>query len=233
MRRYWTRKLQAGAISAEVQRDARKLRRILEDIERGGAQGTRAPKDPMEGLPPATLWVKRPEPWDRPIAAADASPLASGTSLAPLVSVYHDGQVAEVYHKQSIAPADAANSYELSLDVERFDGTYVSLALGLPVEEIKQIQRSDLIRLDLSYSSHIPVNAMTRANIKIGPNVESVTREIDRTRAKPFVEFDLHYVELDIQEITDVWVDVIFEQPGKNVITVHDLRLSRRPRAHI
>lgn len=232
MRRYWTRKLKAGPVTPELQKDARKLRRILEDIERGGAEAEVRLSDPLKGLPQATLWATRPEPWGRPLLVNETSPVSSGTSIAPLVSIYHDDVGAEIFPRQSRAPTGSENPFELSLDIEQCDGSYASLALGLPSEEIERVTRSDLIRLDLSYTSHVPVNALARANIKIGPNVEVVTREVDRTRARPFVEFDLHYVDLEIQKITDVWVDVIFEKPGRNVITVHDLRLSRRPRAH-
>ena len=229
MRRYWTRKRKAGGISDDLRRDARKLRRILDDIERNTEGSFSARSDAKDGLPASTIWGKRPDPWSSLISPVGSGPLKPGTRLAPDTSLYHDGKTGEVFAKQVLE--EHTGYPELSLDVAEFDGDYVSLALALPQTEIAAIQRNDLIRLDLTHTSSRPINATARANVKIGPNVEVITREIDRHRARPFVEFDLFYAELDAQKITDVWVDVIFDKPTTNVITIHDLRLSRRPRA--
>lgn len=229
MRRYWTQKLEAGEVSDDTRKDARKLRRILDEIERSGVIPTGEEIDPRMGLPSSTIWVERPRPWVTPISSLGVDPVQSGTRLSQETTLYHDAEQPDIFVKQSTRSRN--NPYEVSLDVLDFDGGYASLAIGLPQAQIDDIQRSDLIRLDIAYSSDKPINALARANVKIGPNVEVITREIDRTRAKPMVEFDLFYVELDAQKITDVWIDVIFERPAMNVITVHDLRLSRRPRA--
>jgi len=201
MRRYWTRKLNAGAVTDDLRKDARKLRRILDEIERSGDAFNQIQTDPKEGLPTATLWANRPEPWSIPIKATGPVPLSSGTKLAQDTTLYHDGKSGEVLAKQ--ANGEFGGAFDLSLDVADFDGDYISLALALPAEQIKSVQRSDLIRLDLSVSSTFPINALARANVKVGPNVEAVTRGIDRNHAKPTVEFDLFYVELDTQKITD------------------------------
>lgn len=229
MRRYWTRKLDAGAVTDDLRKDARKLRRILDEIERSTDAAPRPQSDPKEGLPSATLWADRPEPWSVPIKASGPAPLGSGTKIARDTTLYHDGIDGEVLAKQAISTV--GGPFEVSLDIADFQGDYVSLAIALPPAQIEAIKRTDLIRLDISTSSTIPLNILARANLKIGPNVEAITRSIDKTRARPFVEFDLFYEELDTQKITDVWVDVIFEKPKTNVVTLHDLRLSRRPRA--
>ncbi len=229
MRRYWTRKLDAGAVTSDLRKDARKLRRILDEIERSGDGMTEAQSNPKAGLPSATLWANRPEPWSSPIKSTGPTPLSTASKIGADTTLYHDGKSGEVLAIQSTS--SIGGPFELSLDIADFDGDYLSLALALPSDQIAKVQRDDLIRLDLSFSSTVPINALARANIKVGPNVEAVTRGVDKTRAKPFVEFDLFYVELDTQKITDVWVDLIFEKPRTNVVTIHDLRLSRRPRA--
>ena len=231
MRGFWQRKLKAGGIDTTLRQEAGRLRRILETVEQAGLAVDAPPSDPSKGLPGGTLWAIRPEPWDKPLRLEHGRAATNGDQIAGGVTLYFEAKEAKVFLRQSLSPQDSESAFALSLDIAEFDGEYVSLALGLPKDEIPNVQRTDLIRLDLSYGSTVPINAVARANIKIGPNIERITREIDRTRANPAVEFDLHYAELEAQEISDVWVDLIFERPSSNVITVNDLRLSRRPRA--
>lgn len=231
MRSYWTRHLKAGNVSDALRKDARKLRRILDEIEYS-ANGPQDPGDLYDGLPTTTQWATRPAPWATPIKTTATATVASGTQIAEGTSLYHDANMADVLLRQSHAQTANAAPFQLSVEVADFDGGYVSLAIGLPASEIANVERSDLIRLDLSYSSDHPVNVLARTNIKIGPNTEQITREVDPTRVKPVVEFDLFYADLETLEITDVWVDIIFEKPVMNLITLHDVRLSRRPRAN-
>jgi len=140
MRRYWTRKLNAGAVTDDLRKDARKLRRILDEIERSGDAFNQIQTDPKEGLPTATLWANRPEPWSIPIKATGPVPLSSGTKLAQDTTLYHDGKSGEVLAKQ--ANGEFGGAFDLSLDVADFDGDYISLALALPAEQIKSVQRT-------------------------------------------------------------------------------------------
>ncbi len=231
MRGYWTRHLKAGSVSEALRKDARKLRRILDEIEYS-ANAPQEAGDLDEGLPTTTQWADRPAPWTTPIKISGAAPVGPGTRIAEGASLYHDADKSDVLLRQSLGQIANAAPFQLSIEVTDFDGGYVSLALGLPQSEIAKVQRSDLIRLDLSYSCDHPVKMLARTNIKIGPNTEQIIREIDPTRVKPVVEFDLFYADLDTLEISDVWVDIIFEKPVMNLITLHDVRLSRRPRAN-
>ena len=47
------------------------------------------------------------------------------------------------------------------------------------------------------------------------------------------VEFDLAYTKLNEKRIESAWIDLIFEGPDMNEITMHDLTLSRHPRSEI
>lgn len=231
MRRFWQRRLKSNDHSPALLEHARDLRRVLSRIERQAAGTAHPPNNPKVGLPNATLWATRPDPWSTPIETPESAHLTSGTQIGALVSLYHDAKEAAVDVLQSPAPETSSSAYQLSLDVGAFDGAYLSLALGLPDDQIRRIQRTDLIRLDLTFTSLIPLTTVARANVKIGPNTETIVREIDQTRAAGVVEFDLFYAELDAQKISDVWIDLIFERPAGNAIAIRDLRLSRRPRA--
>ena len=45
------------------------------------------------------------------------------------------------------------------------------------------------------------------------------------------VEFDLAYSKLNEKRVEKAWIDLIFEGPEMNQITLRDLTFSRRPRA--
>ncbi len=231
MRGYWMRKTKEAGRHQNLIEDARKLRRVLQEFELASSNASIPPPNAKAGLPKSTIWAERPPLWTSRISDISPGHLDSGVSLGGGATLYHDSQASSVHAAQTLGPEMSAAPYALTVETEAFEGDYVSLALGLPAGEIAQIERSDVLRIDVDFVSHPPVNALARANIKIGPNVESVVREIDPTRARKFVEFDLFFVELEAQTISDVWIDLIFERPTDHRITIYDLRLSRRPRA--
>jgi hypothetical protein len=47
------------------------------------------------------------------------------------------------------------------------------------------------------------------------------------------VEFDLAYTKLNEKRVDSMWLDLIFEGPQMNQVTLRDLTLSRRPRADV
>ena len=47
------------------------------------------------------------------------------------------------------------------------------------------------------------------------------------------VEFDLAYTKLNEKRVERIWLDLIFEGPEMNQVTIRDLTLSRYPRAEL
>ena len=47
------------------------------------------------------------------------------------------------------------------------------------------------------------------------------------------VEFDLAYTKLNEKRVEKLWLDLIFEGPEMNQVTLRDLTFSRRPRAEL
>jgi len=71
-------------------------------------------------------------------------------------------------------------------------------------------------------------------NVRHGPNLEKVVREVEfRNDQEAQIEFDLAYTRINDSKITDMWVDIIFENPAMNQITLRDLVVSRHPRSEI
>ncbi|MEM6564948.1 MAG: DUF6478 family protein, partial [Pseudomonadota bacterium] len=46
-------------------------------------------------------------------------------------------------------------------------------------------------------------------------------------------EFDLAYANVNEKRIEKAWLDLIFENPRMNQVTLRDLTFSRRPRAQL
>jgi hypothetical protein len=70
-----------------------------------------------------------------------------------------------------------------------------------------------------------------RLNIKHGPNTEQIICELPLTQDDTTVEFDLAYSNLNEKRVDSAWVDLIFEGPEMNQVTLRDMTFSRRPRA--
>jgi len=56
-------------------------------------------------------------------------------------------------------------------------------------------------------------------------------RELLLTEAAAMVEFDLAFSKLNEKRIEGMWLDLIFDNPQMNQVTIHELTLCRHPRA--
>ncbi len=78
-----------------------------------------------------------------------------------------------------------------------------------------------------------PLEIFARLNIKNGPNTEQIVRELPLGAEEVMVEFDLAYSKLNEKRVEKMWLDLIFEGPQMNQVTLRDLTFSRRPRAEL
>jgi len=90
-----------------------------------------------------------------------------------------------------------------------------------------------LLRMDVIVEMEKPLEIFARLNIKHGPNVEQIVRELPLNKEEVAVEFDLAYSKLNEKRVEKLWVDLIFEGPEMNQVTLRDLTFSRRPRAEL
>ena len=72
-----------------------------------------------------------------------------------------------------------------------------------------------------------------RLNIQNGPNTEQMVREFPSGQRDVSAEFDLAYSKINEKRVEKAWIDLIFENPQMNQITLRDLTFSRRPRAQL
>jgi hypothetical protein len=177
-------------------------------------------------------WAWRPELWSGPVKPAGLASVESKTPVGREAKVFHDCALSELSIRQlrntreeDIAP------YAVRMDVFRFDGSFLSLVVDLPREGVDGLSRRHVLRLDVRVETEKPLEIFGRVNVRHGPNVEQLVRELDGSNGDYSVEFDMALSRLDETQIERAWLDMIFEGPEMNQITLRDLTLSRRPRA--
>lgn len=184
--------------------------------------------------PAGTDWAWRPDLWKGPIPSPGLAAVASRAQLCHGATIFHDCRVSELTLRQirNTREEDVA-PYGLRMDVFRFDGSFLSLVIDLPDEGAQGLRLRHLLRIDAIVEVEKPLEIFARLNIKHGPNTEQVVREMVLNGGEQMVEFDLAYTKVNEKRIEKLWIDLIFEGPEMNQITLRDLTVSRRPRAEL
>lgn len=179
-------------------------------------------------------WAWRPQVWRGPVSPPGIVAVASKAMLGDEVTVFHDCRISELTFRQirNTREEDLA-PFGLRMDVFRFDGSFLSLAIGLPREGVEGLERRHLVRLSLTVELEQPLEIFARLNIQHGPNTEQIVRELPLNEEEVMVEFDLAYTNMNEKRVERAWVDLIFEGPEMNQIVLRDLTLARRPRAEL
>ncbi|MHA6324710.1 DUF6478 family protein [Roseivivax sp. CAU 1753] len=179
-------------------------------------------------------WAWRPELWTGPLPRRGMSSVQSKSMLGREATLFHDCIHSELTLRQlrNIREADLA-PFGLRLDVFKFDGSYLSLSIDLPEEAAQGLKRRHLIRLETIVEMEKPIEIFARLNIKHGPNTEQLVREMPLHEDAVMIEFDLAYTKLNEKRVEKLWLDIIFEGPQMNQVTLRDLTFSRRPRAEL
>ena len=179
-------------------------------------------------------WSWRPELWRGPLPVPGVASARNKSALGDEVTLFHDCEFSELTLRQlrNQREADLA-PYGLRMDVFRFDGSYLSLVIALPPAATDGLKRRHLIRLDTIVEMEKPLEIFARLNIKHGPNTEQIVRELPLHEEEVMVEFDLAYTKLNEKRVERAWLDLIFEGPEMNMVTIRDVTFSRRPRAEL
>ena len=93
--------------------------------------------------------------------------------------------------------------------------------------------RRHLLRMEVIVEVKKPLEIFARLNVRHGPNTEQIVRELPLSDDKIMVEFDLAYTKLNEKRGEAIWIDLIFEGPEMNQVTLRDLTFSRNPRAEL
>lgn len=210
----------------------RQLDRVIHEAEHRLALpviGSNAIRKPL-----GTDWAWRPDLWRGSIPVPGFSSVPTKGVVCDGATVFHDCRRSELTVRQirNTREADLA-PFGFRMDVFRFDGSFLSLVLDLPPEAAQGLKLRHLMRLDVIVEMEKPLEIFARLNIKHGPNVEQIVRELPVGDQEVMVEFDLAYTKVNEKRIERLWVDLIFEGPEMNQIILRDVTLSRRPRAEL
>lgn len=240
-RKYWSRAANAsGSQKLSVLRgqadEARVLRQKLEELTHEADNRLALPRIGSTTFPrpPGTDWSWRPEVWRGGLPVKGMSAVENNTKLGHEVTLFHDCKISELTLRQlrNTREEDLA-PFALRMDVFRFDGSFLSLALDLPGEACDGLQRRHLVRMDAIIEVEKPLEVFARLNVCHGPNTEQIVRELPLYDSKIMVEFDLAYTKLNEKRVESMWVDLIFEGPEMNQVTLRDVTFSRNPRAEL
>lgn len=210
----------------------RELDRVLHEAEYRLALpviGSNALRRPM-----GTDWAWRPDLWKGPISVPGIASAGAKSHISEGATLYHDCNRSELTVRQiRNTRAEDIAPFGFRMDVFRFTGSFLSLVLDLPPEAAEGLKLRHLIRLDAIVDMEKPLEIFVRLNIKHGPNVEQIVRELPLQGKEVMVEFDLAYSKVNEKRVERLWFDLIFEGPEMNQIILRDLTISRRPRAEL
>lgn len=234
----------AGSAAAQVDLEtlrgwrgrARALRRVLDQVIHQADHRLALPVIGSNVIrkPMGTDWVWRPSLWTGPLPKPGMASVPGKAQISDGATIFHDCRKSELTVRQirNTREVDIA-PFGLRLDVFRFDGSFLSLVLDLPAEAARGLKLRHLIRLDAIVEMEKPLEIFARLNIKHGPNVEQIVRELPMSDGQAMVEFDLAYSKMNEKRVEKLWVDLIFEGPEMNEVILRDVTLSRRPRADL
>ncbi|SPF81226.1 DUF6478 family protein [Pseudoprimorskyibacter insulae] len=215
---------------------ARQLRQHLEKLLTVAERRLILPKEGNQNFPrpEAVDWSWRPPLWCDRLPVPGVSSAQSGTRMSPEVTLFHDCAFTEVTLRQvrNTTQSDLA-AYGLRLDVFKFHGSYLSVAVQLPDSALEGLKRDHILRMETIVEMEKPLEIFARLNIRHGPNTEQIVRELPLYAEDIRVEFDLAYTKLNEKRLSRMWVDLIFERPEMNQVTLRDLTFNRRPRAKL
>ena len=184
-------------------------------------------------MPIGTDWVWRPDPWRRPLAEVGMIATGPRTPFGDDLALYHDCPLGEVILRQIRNRQEADRApYGLVLDTFGFQGSFLSLALGLPDVAITGLTARHLIEVQVLMQCEVILPAFARLNLRNGPNVAQVVSALTAGPAGPaLAEFDLAYSGIAQHPVEKVWLDLIFNNPAMTRVNLRDVVVSRRPRA--
>jgi hypothetical protein len=238
---YWTRTAEAAPALRplslhDLRGKARAMRRQIDRVIHVADQrlatpaiGAGLPRQPL-----GTDWSWRADAWRGPLPQPGLIATSDRSRISDDLSFYHDCPLGEVAVRQRRNSGDDDRApFGLMIEVFGFQGSFLSLATSLPPEAVQGLKARHLVRLDAMIDAERPLQAYARLNVRHGPNVAQIVRELPALSGEVVVEFDLAYAKLDEMRIERAWLDLIFNDAAMTGIALRDLVVSRRPRAEL
>ncbi len=187
---------------------------------------------PHPDTPEGSDWAWRPAGFREAMAQAGLAGVPGGTWLCEGVTLFHDCPAAEVLvrqHRQTATPRTAPHG--LSVETFHFGGTYLSLALSLPADAVRALTPDHLLTVEARLSLAPPAEGYVRLNLRHGPNLSQITRQMPWAAREVRADFDCGAVGFRPDRLTEVWIDLILDRPEMTRCLIEDVVISRRLRA--
>lgn len=216
--------------------DARTLRRVLNDYLHVAEDRLALPRIGSNAImrPDDADWWWRPEVFRAALAMPGISGVDSRAKLGGEATLFHDSALREITLRQvrNQSETDLA-PYGLQLEVFGFDGSFLSIVLDLPPEAAQGLTRRHLVRFACVVETESPIEILARLNVQHGPNCEQIVNRLSADAGESVAEFDLGDTEFNEKRSEKLWLDLIFDNPQMNSITIRDISFSRCPRAEM
>lgn len=172
--------------------------------------------------------------WRGSLPKSGMSAVPSKTAIGEEATLFHDCALSELTFRQirNTREEDLA-PFALRMDVFAFDGSFLSLVIDAPQAACDGLQRRHIVRVNTVIETEKPLEVFSRLNIKHGPNTEQLVLELPLGQEDVMVEFDLGYSDINEKRVERMWLDLIFEGPEMNQITMRDITFCRYPRAEL
>ncbi|MCA0928156.1 DUF6478 family protein [Ruegeria profundi] len=237
----WRKAVRGASDSPEPllrrQRDqARKLRLYLDMLLHEAETRLARPRIGSNQIPKplGADWCWRPDLWRGPLARPGVASAPRRAQIDRQVTLFHDCSLTEIGMRQTRNSQDQdLAAFGLQVEVFGFAGSFLSLSVDLPTEAAKDLTKQHLIRVDVLIDAELPVELFARLNILHGPNTDQVLRTLDPSAQSHSVDFDLAHLPLNEARIEKIWLDLIFENPQMNCVSLRDLTFCRHHRADL
>ena len=178
----------------------RRLDRVIHQAENRLALpviGSNAMRKPL-----GSDWVWRPPLWTGPIPVPGMSSVPGKAVITEGATIYHDCRRSELTVRQIRNTRETDLSpFGVRMDVFRFDGSFLSIVIDLPPEAVHGLSLRHVIRVDAIAEMEKPLEIFARLNIRHGPNVEQIVRELPLSEEEVMVEFDLAYTKMNEKRV--------------------------------
>lgn len=220
----------------DLRQQARQLQRPLQDLMHTAEAQMAMPRAGTATLPrpTGTDWSWRPKAWRAAFATPGTAGAQNRTPLGDELTLFHDCPLAEIAIRQvRNTRRQDKTPYGVQLDILHFQGSFLSLVVEIPTKACVDLRRRHVIQLAAAIERENPITVYARINVLNGPNTEQILLTLPDDEPETMVEFDLAYSQLNEKRAERMWVDLMFENPKMNQITLRDLTFCRHPRADI
>ncbi|MBE0412009.1 DUF6478 family protein [Yoonia sp.] len=215
-------------------RQARQLRGALQEFSAIADTRLTLPVIGSDSFPrpTGTDWAWRPDAWRLGLPAPGSAGFSDRVALCEGLTVFHDCPAREIALRQirNTSKSDLA-PFGIAIEVFNFEGNFLSLAVDLPPAACEGLRKRHLFSLSTLITAEFPLIAYARLNIKNGPNTDQDIKTLMLDQPDAPLTFDLVNDQIQIARVEKIWIDLIFEKPKLNLITIRDFTLCRHLRA--